>query len=34
MEISAEQINSFAQLYPHDVRPIQPLNGRVVKETR
>jgi hypothetical protein len=19
-------------LYPHDVRPIQPLNGRVVKE--
>jgi carbonic anhydrase len=34
MEISVEQINAFAKLYPHDVRPIQPLNGRVVKEFR
>jgi carbonic anhydrase len=34
MEISAEQINAFTKLYPHDVRPIQPLNGRVVKEVR
>jgi carbonic anhydrase len=34
MEISVEQINTFANLYPHDVRPIQPLNGRVVKEVR
>jgi carbonic anhydrase len=32
VDISAEQINAFAQLYPHDVRPIQPLNGRVVRE--
>jgi carbonic anhydrase len=32
--ISAEQINAFARLYPHDVRPIQPPNGRVVKESR
>jgi carbonic anhydrase len=34
VEISAAQINSFARLYPHDVRPIQPLNGRVVKESQ
>ncbi len=34
MNISAEQINAFAQLYPDDVRPVQPLNGRVVKESR
>jgi carbonic anhydrase len=34
VEISAEQISAFAKLYPHDVRPIQPLNGRVVKESR
>jgi carbonic anhydrase len=31
-EISAEQIAAFAKLYPHDVRPVQPLNGRIVKE--
>lgn len=34
VEISPEQINAFAALYPHDVRPLQPLNGRVVKESR
>jgi carbonic anhydrase len=34
MEISAEQINAFAKLYPHDVRPLQPLNGRIVKESQ
>ncbi len=34
MEISTEEINAFAKLYPHDVRPIQPLNGRVVQESR
>ncbi len=34
MEISTEQINEFAKLYPHDVRPVQPLNGRVVRESR
>jgi len=34
VEISADQINAFAKLYPHDVRPIQPLNGRVVKESQ
>jgi len=34
VEISPEEIDAFAKLYPHDVRPIQPLNGRVVKESR
>jgi carbonic anhydrase len=34
VEVSAEQIRAFAKLYPHDVRPPQPLNGRVVKESR
>jgi len=34
MEISADEIAAFAKLYPHDVRPIQPLNGRVVEEKR
>jgi carbonic anhydrase len=34
VEISPEEINAFAKLYPHDVRPIQPLNGRVVKQSQ
>lgn len=33
MDISAEQISQFAALYPHDVRPPQPLNRRIVKES-
>src|SRR5579863_1310201 len=28
VEVSAEQIAAYAQLYPHDVRPLQPRNGR------
>ena len=34
MEVSPAQIAKFAKLYPHDVRPVQPLNGRVVEESR
>jgi carbonic anhydrase len=34
MDISAEEIGAFAALYPHDVRPLQLLNGRVVKESQ
>lgn len=34
VEISAAQIAAFAKRYPHDVRPVQPLDGRVVKATR
>lgn len=33
VEISAEEIAAFAKLYPHDVRPIQPMNGRIVQES-
>lgn len=33
MIVSSAQISAFAKLYPHDVRPPQPLNGRVVIET-
>lgn len=33
IEVSGEQIDAFARLYPHDVRAPQPLNGRVVKES-
>ena len=33
VQISAEQIKAFAELYPEDVRPLQPLNGRVVRES-
>jgi carbonic anhydrase len=31
---SAAQIKAFAALYPHDIRPLQPLNGRVVQESQ
>jgi carbonic anhydrase len=34
VEISPEQIRAFAKLYPHNVRLPQPLNARVVKESR
>jgi carbonic anhydrase len=34
LTLSPAQIAAFAELYPHDVRPLQPLNGRVVKESR
>lgn len=30
VEVSPEQIAAFVKLYPHDVRPVQPLNGRVI----
>jgi carbonic anhydrase len=34
VDISAEQIEAFAKLYPHDVRPLQPQNGRVVLDSQ
>jgi carbonic anhydrase len=34
VDISAKQIEAFAELYPHDVRPLQPLNGRIVQESQ
>jgi carbonic anhydrase len=34
VEVSSEQIAAFAKLYPMNVRPVQPLNGRKILETR
>lgn len=34
IDVSPDQIKAFAKLYPHNVRPIQPLNGRIVQESR
>lgn len=34
MTVSKAQIAKFAQLYPDDERPVQPLNGRVVLESK
>lgn len=34
IDVSADEIAVFAKLYPHDVRPVQPLNGRVVQQTQ
>jgi carbonic anhydrase len=34
VDVSHPQIDAFARLYPHNVRPLQPLNGRVIRESR
>ena len=34
LEMSAEQIDAFAKLYPNNARPPQPPNGRAVKQSR
>ena len=34
VSVSAAQIKAFAALYPHDVRPPQPLNGRTIQESQ
>jgi carbonic anhydrase len=34
VEISPAQIASFAKVYAHNVRPVQPLNDRIVKESQ
>jgi carbonic anhydrase len=33
-QISPEQLAIFARLYPPNARPVQPRNGRIVKESR
>jgi carbonic anhydrase len=34
LQVSAEQVNIFSRLYRNNARPIQPANGRLVKENR
>lgn len=34
VELSKSEIALFAKKYPHNARPVQPLNGRVVQVTR
>jgi carbonic anhydrase len=34
VEASAAQVQQFAARYPHDARPVQPLNDRTVQQTR
>lgn len=34
VEISAEQVAIFSRLYRNNARPIQPANGRLIKESR
>jgi carbonic anhydrase len=33
VEMSPAQIAAFAELYPVNARPIQPTNGREIKES-
>ncbi len=34
VQLSAAAEMAFARRYPHDVRPVMPLNGRIVKSSR
>lgn len=33
-QVSPQQIGIFARLYPHNARPLQPVNDRLIKESR
>ena len=33
IQLGAEQIKAFRRIYSANARPIQPLNGRVIKES-
>lgn len=33
VEVSPQQVQAFAKLYPDNARPVQPLHGRTVQET-
>jgi len=32
--LSEAELSQFAKLYPHNARPVQPLNDRIVKESK
>lgn len=34
VEVSPEQLRTFARLFPNNARPIQPTHGRLIKESR
>lgn len=34
LQVSPQQIAIFSRLYPSNARPVQPTNGRLIKETR
>lgn len=34
LQVSAEQVSIFSRLYRNNARPVQPLNGRLIKESR
>ena len=34
MTVGADQLRLFARLFPHNARPTQPLNGRVVRDAQ
>ncbi len=34
VQVSAEQVSIFSRLYRNNARPVQPLNGRLIKESR
>ena len=34
LEVSPAQVARLMQLFPNNARPVQPLNGRVVRESR
>jgi len=34
LQVSPEQVSIFSRLYRHNARPVQPLNGRLIKESR
>ena len=34
LQVSADQVSIFSRLYRHNARPVQPANGRLIKESR
>jgi carbonic anhydrase len=34
LQVSADQVSIFSRLYRNNARPVQPLNGRLIKESR